>query len=126
MKDAMDTLDGMIPEGAKPREPRGVWWYRFAVLLLLVLVVVVGASAFMWSDNHNDGRYVNETDAASVVAEHGDKRYMTIQSANQQFADLRSGQGAIAAGVDKKLDSMQTDIREIRNILLQQSHPRRE
>ena len=99
----------------------GIALFRFIIgggMIFIVLTIT------LYSDRHNDERYVNETDLAGDVVAVGDGRwvmagtYVTDQeNTKAKLAAIEKAQETNASQFDRKLDGIQQDLREVRNLL---------
>ena len=133
MSNISETIESMVPPPMKPKDAMGQWWVKACIIILTIVAVLTPVVFLLYMDAHNDGRYVKSDDAESVIKKAADKSYVSITSytdykenTSHQLEEIRSNQSINSQNLTAKLDSLGSDIREIRNALWnQQQQPTR-
>lgn len=111
-----------LAEDRRRKEPMtvrdiAVGAYRFIVGGSLAFIA---CTIILWSDRHNDERYVRQPDLKSAITETGDERWLRRDEyvenkgrVEKKLSDIESQARANSDKNDQKLDSIQRDIKDI-------------
>lgn len=134
MSEVSETMEDMVPPPMKPKDAVGQWWVKACIIILTLVIALTPVVLVLYSDSHNDARYVKAEDAEGVVIRAADKKYVPLtayqdykENTSRQLDDIKANQSANSQNLNQKLDSLSSDIREIRNALWiqQPATPRR-
>ena len=132
MSDATESIESLVPPPMKPKDAVGQWWVKACIVILTIVIAGAPVGFMLYADAHNDARYVKVEDAEDVVVKAADKKYVQLTSyqdyklnSSRQLDDIKSNQLANSQSLNSKLDSLGSDIREIRNALWNPQTPRR-
>lgn len=123
IQDAFDALEKTVPEHMKPSKGRGVYWYRVAILLF-----VIGAAAGFPLSIYSLQSWMKENFVTGTVNSQAWSKQVDInEKLTGQLGDLSKTDGARSVNdmnQDRRLGTVEEDIRELRRILTQPTYKR--